>query len=60
LFIADLGLAEDLSNHMARHNSLFETLQVDPANFEFLMNVLFRKFCGDPVELRFSFLCCIR
>ena len=40
LFIADLRLRQDLTNYAAHHYSLFQTLQIDPTDLEFLMNIL--------------------
>lgn len=54
LFITNLGLRQDLADDMAHHNSLIQSLEIDPANFELLVNILFQKLLSHSVELHFS------
>lgn len=44
LLVSDLSLGQDLANDAAHDHPLVQSLQIDPPNLEFLMNVLFRKF----------------
>jgi hypothetical protein len=41
LFIADLGLGQYLPHDMTHYNPSIQPLQIDSANFKFLMDILF-------------------